>query len=434
MNRVFFFLSTLLVTLAACSAIPTTGPSGDQVIADSHGPGYPRFDIVRIDDRVLGTLAAQPTIPFHSRFPKYTPPPELPIEVGDVVSVVIWEAAGNGLFGRSLSATTATGSELVDRLRAAGVALPVGPISSGQLSSTLARLRNTAEGQSTLQSLQPTGRSGTSIPDQQVGPDGAITIPYAGRIPVVGLTPTAVGHLIARRLAQKAIEPQLLVVVKSSDVNSVAVSGDLIKGARVTLSEGGTTLMQAIAAAGGTTAPVHDTYVELSRDGITAVIPLAALVADPDEDIFARPGDVITVERKPRVVSVFGATTINRAVTFDRENVSLIEALGRAGGLLDQNADPRAIFLMRYEPARLVKALGEPPVPGAPPGVEPVAYQLDLYNAKSYALAKRFLLHDNDVIYVANAKIMPVQKVFTVFENLTAPAISGYLTCRSIKC
>src|SRR5207253_1945269 len=37
------------------------------------------------------------------RFKKYIPPPEVKIAVGDVVSVIIWEAAANGLFGNSLA-------------------------------------------------------------------------------------------------------------------------------------------------------------------------------------------------------------------------------------------------------------------------------------------------------------------------------------------
>ena len=82
-------------------------------------------------------------------------------------------------------------------------------------------------------------------------------------------------------------------------------------GARVSLSPGGDRLLQVIAAAGGAKAPVHETFVRLSRDGVTATIPLEQLVADPAEDIYAQPGDVLTLVRVPQTFSVFGATGRN---------------------------------------------------------------------------------------------------------------------------
>ena len=61
------------------------------------------FNVVKIDDAVAGVLAARPRPAFRERFKEYLPPPELKIAVGDTVSVVIWEAAANGLFGNSLT-------------------------------------------------------------------------------------------------------------------------------------------------------------------------------------------------------------------------------------------------------------------------------------------------------------------------------------------
>src|SRR5581483_8742439 len=60
------------------------------------------FNVVKIDDAVVGVLAAPPRPAFRERFKEYLPPPELKIAVGDTVSVVIWEAGPNGLFGNSL--------------------------------------------------------------------------------------------------------------------------------------------------------------------------------------------------------------------------------------------------------------------------------------------------------------------------------------------
>src|SRR5262249_50765012 len=85
-----------------------------------------------------------------------------------------------------------------------------------------------------------------------------------------------------------------------------------VGGARVPLSAGGDRLLQVIAAAGGAKAPPHDTFVRLSRDGVTATLPLATLVDHPEQDIYARPGDVLTLGRRPATLRVFGAARAER--------------------------------------------------------------------------------------------------------------------------
>jgi polysaccharide export outer membrane protein len=285
-----------------------------------------------------------------------------------------------------------------------------------------------------LKTAVESGRPGTRIPDQQVASDGAISIPYAGRIAAADRTPSQVQHTIEKRLGPKALDPQALVIVKRSAANSVSVAGEVIGGARVPLSPGGDRLLQVIAAAGGAKAPVHDTFVQLSRDGVTAIVPLATLVADPGQDIFAEPGDVLTLVRRPQTFSVFGATGKNAAITFTSDRLSLTEALAKAGGLLDERADPRAVFLFRYEPVSLVQALGQPIATGARDGLSPVVYRLDLQEARSYLLARRFPMHDKDIIFVANAEIVPIYYFFQALQQVTGPVASGLIICNYTKC
>ncbi len=418
--------------LAGCSGLPSAGPLEDQLIAQGNGGG--RVDVVNVDDRVLATLLAQPQAPFAARFKKYTPPPRLPIAIGDNLSVVIWESSANGLFGRSLERPRPSDAEILTRLGAGGEAFLKEANTPGGLTALITRLESTAAGRALAQSFDPTGRTGTQIPDQPVGPDGAISIPYGGRIPVAGRTATDTQHLIEQRLSGKALDPQALVIVKQSLANSVTVSGEVIAGARVPLASGGVRLLQVIAAAGGAQAPVHDTYVRLSRDGITATVPMSTLVEQPDENIFARPGDLLTLVRKPKVLSVFGATGKNSAVVFDSDRLTLSEALGKSGGLLDDRAAASAVFLLRYEPPTIAKALGAPIVPAAHDGGSPIAYRIDLGDAKSYQLAQRFPVRDKDIIYVANAKSEPVRKFFQMLQTITGPIITGFLVCAQAKC
>jgi polysaccharide export outer membrane protein len=508
--------------LAGCSWLPRAGPTGREVAAQAATGDKVSFDLVKVDDAVIKVLRAQGEPGFPERFKKYIPPPAFKIAVGDTVSVIIWEAAANGLFGESLAewsvpsgvasqlfgtATTGAGtllgtgesvtafsSDTVLRLLGlqvpgdqtgisaapggaqdaptGGAAQGLAPSEAAQGLAALAgrglggaptltqdrpqtaplgaapgaapstlplnalttptmTSRNVEE---LLQQAASAGRPGTRVPDQQVGSDGAISIPYAGRIAAAGRTPAEVERTIEQRLGPKALEPHALVVIRRSIANSVAVAGDAVKGGRVPLSPGGDRLLQVIAAAGGANAPPHQTFVELSRGGITATVPLAILVDHPDQDIFAEPGDVLTVIRRPQTFSAFGASGKNTAITFDNEKLSLAEALAKAGGLLDDRADPQAVFLLRYEPVGVVKALGQPIATAAPAGVSPVVYRLDLRDAKSYPLAQEFPVRDKDIIFVANAELAGVYKGFETLSNLTGPIFTGLLTCQSTKC
>lgn len=423
----------VLLLLGACSTIPSTGPLRHQLEDQAGDDGHREFDLVNIDDRIVDTLAAEPGPPFHERFKKYTPPPELPMAVGDVVSVTIWESTEDGLYGRSLNAAPADPGELISKLRTAGIPVPKGPLTPTMRAAIFRELNKSAQGQLLLQSLQPTGRTGARLPEQVVGIDGGISIPYGGRIHAAGKTPSAVQKDIVDALAGKAVDPQVLVVVRDSERNAVTVAGELAHGARVPLATGGMRLLAVIAAAGGAHAPIRDTYVELSRGGVTATIPMAMLVAEPSENIFAEPGDVVTLVRRTKVVSVFGATGKNTAITFDADRMYLNEVLAKGGGLDDSNADPRAVYLLRYENGPVARAIGAPD-PGNRP--VPVAYRLDLANIASYHLARRFPVRDKDIVYVADAEVTPLEKVLNVFSNITAPVTSAYILCTSgeVKC
>jgi polysaccharide biosynthesis/export protein len=363
--------------VAGCSSLPTAGPTASDVKHQEIKDSEIRFDLVDIDDNVVAALLASPGENFHTRFKKYGRPPQPRIGVGDSVVISIWEAAGGGLFGASATDHVSAGSRSV------------------------------------------------TIPEQMVGQDGGISVPFADRVPVAGRLPVEVQKTVERRLAEKAIEPQAIVTITRSVTNSATVTGEVIAGARVPLSLKGDRLLDLIAAAGGAKTPLYETFVRLSRDGITATIPMEMLVSDPAENIYAYPGDVLTLVRLPQSFTVFGATGANAQVNFTAERMTLVEALAKAGGLQDLRADPAGVFLFRFEPPAIVKTLGRPQLGTGPDGFSPMVYRLDLSDAKSYFLAQRFPIRDKDIIYVANADLNELQKFFSLLNTLTGPVITG---------
>src|SRR5215472_13723368 len=111
-------------------------------------------------------------------------------------------------------------------------------------------------------------------PDPKIGIGDTISVPFADRISVAGKSPLEVQQTIERRLADKAIEPQVIVVITKSVTNTATVSGEVVNGARVPLSLNGNRLLDLIALAGGAKSPVYETFVRLTRDGVTVTIPM----------------------------------------------------------------------------------------------------------------------------------------------------------------
>jgi polysaccharide biosynthesis/export protein len=363
--------------LSGCGYLPTSGPTTGQVIDQGVQENQVRYDVVDVNANVVAALLAQPAESFNRRFGKNGKPPPPTIGIGDTVSVSIWEAAGGGLFGAS----------------------PTDHVSAGSRNVT--------------------------IPEQVVARDGAISVPFAGRVPVAGRSTVEVQRTIEQRLAEKAIEPQVIVTIMKSVTNAATVSGEVVNGARVPLSVNGDRLLDLIALAGGAKSPVYDTFVRLSRNGATATIPMERLVSDPQENIYALPGDVLTLVRVPQTFSVLGATGQNAQLTFNAERITLVEALAKAGGLQDLRSDPAGVFLFRFEPPAVVAAINAPQLGVGLERSSPVVYRLDMSDANAYFLAQRFPVEDKDIIYVANAKLNELQKFFTLLNTLTGPVITG---------
>ena len=371
--------------VAGCSSLPHAGPTVRDIKGQEFEDNQVRFALVDIDDNVVAVQTAAPPESFSARFKKYGRPPQPKIGVGDTVVVSIWEAAGGGLFGASPTESISPGSRNV------------------------------------------------TIPEQIVGRDGMITVPFAGQVPAAGRTPFEVQRTIEQRLGEKAIEPQAIVTVAKSLSNSVTVAGEVVNGARIPLSVKGDRLLDVIAAAGGAKSPVYETFVRLSRGGITATVPMERLVSNPAENIYAQADDVLTLVRLPQSFTAFGATGTNALIPFTAERMTLAEALAKAGGLQDQRSDPAGVFLFRYEPAPMVQSLGRPVLATGPDTQTPVVYRLDLRNAKSFFFAQRFPIEDKDVIYVANADLNELQKFFTLINTLTGPIISGVVVSNAVK-
>jgi len=365
-----------LVAVGGCETIPSAGPTAEDITAASRPlkNGETRFALVDVNPAIVSAMENWTVVSLRGSFGQQRPAVVQGIGVGDVVQIVVWEAAAGGLFSAPAS----------DR-------------------------------------LSPGSRSAV-IPEQAVGRDGAVTVPYAGRIRVVGRTPEEVEQEVVNKLANKAVEPQALVTVTKNVANTVTVIGEVTLGARVPLTSRGDRILDVIAQAGGTKAPAYETFLTLMRDGRSVRVPLQAILSDPAENVFVRPGDVISVAREPQSFTSAGATGKNSVVPFEAVGITLEQAIAHSGGLSDQRADPAGVFVIRFERPLDYDKLGlSRPQPGDFPQV-PVIYRINMRDPGGFFLARRFPIRNKDILFVSNAPVADLQKVMGIVWGFVGAA------------
>lgn len=372
-------ICVLVLALGGCAALPSAGPTTSEVIANESEPsGIGGYVVVDIDPHVVQVLARRPKPSLYGMFKDGGKAPDVRIGIGDAVTVTIWEAGPGGLFSvASLDKTSMSGSRTA------------------------------------------------TLPEQEVSQNGTIRVPYAGRIKVAGLQPAEVEAQIVRDLRNKAIEPQAVVTISKKRSTAVTVTGEVTNGMLIPVSVRGDRILDVIASAGGIRAAGHESAVRLTRGSSTATVPFDTLLADSRENVYVRPGDVLTVVREVRRFTAFGGTGRNELVHFDGASMSLEQAIAKAGGLLDFRADPTGVFLLRFEPANLVAELLVGRANHFDSPYVPVVYRLNLRDAGSYFLARRFPMHDKDILYVANAPLTEVQKALAIIGTVTGPVVAG---------
>jgi polysaccharide export outer membrane protein len=384
--RVTGALSLLAMLLSGCSTLPSSGPTGRQVVRGAEDPSAAlKFQVVNLDGAAFQKLQSIPpagrgagqiaALAREGRVDRIAP--------GDALQVNIYEV-GMTLFGNS----TQSGS--------------LGLGGSAAIPDT----------------VDPTVRS-QPVNIVTVASDGTIRLPYIGRLMVAGSTAYDVQRMIEQGLSGKSQSPQALVTVVNSPGNSVYLLGDVTRSGRMPLTAARERLLDAVATAGGSKAPSADTVVRLNRGGESAEMRLGDIRAGSGDDLALLPGDRIELIVEPRSFSAFGATPKVSQVPFEAPSVSLAEALARVGGPNDAQADPRSVFLFRYDAAAI--AAGEPPL----------IYRLNLMEPESYIIAQNFPMRDKDLIYIANAASGPVSKFVAILNQLFAPLLTARVLTRN---
>lgn len=273
---------------------------------------------------------------------------------------------------------------------------------------------------------EPGTRSGNfiNLPTQQVDASGSITVPFAGTVKVAGMSPQAVSKALVSRLGDRALEPQVVVTITDRRANAVSVTGDVNTSARFVLDPGGERLLGALARAGGPKYPPYESVVTLQRGGTTEQSLVSDIVRDPSQNVPLAGNDTILVSHEPRYFLALGALgpgqylgLVNRRLAFEDSKLSLADAIAKVGGLSDDRANARAVFIYRYEKRERLRNMGVVTSAeagaisaGTLPAVVPTIYYLDLIEPSGYFYAGQFPMRTEDLIYVSNSPSTDLSK------------------------
>jgi polysaccharide export outer membrane protein len=361
------------VLLAGCAQFGASGPDSRSINrAEAHDP---RIRIVDVSEPVTRSILASQDDETFARIFGDTAPRLGVISAGDVLDVSIWEAPPAVLFTSGSSIAPAVGT--------------------------------------------PSVGSGSNFPGQMVDADGGITVPFAGRVRAVGRTPNEVAREIEDRLARMAHQPQAIVRISQNQGADVTIVGDVASSRRLPLTTRNERLLDALAGAGGVRQPVDKVMIQITRGDTVAARPLGAIIRDRSENITLAPNDIITALYQPYSFQALGALNANAEIPIEGTGTSLAQAVARVGGLADNRANIKGVFIFRFEdPASLPPDL-RAGAPLTPEGKVPVIYRVDMADPATFFVMQSFPMRDKDILYVSNAPAADLQKFVGLISQLT---------------
>jgi polysaccharide biosynthesis/export protein len=368
----------LFPLLGACSHwLPASGPSTIKMNQAAE-PDTSIIQLVDITPTVTQRLSlSQKKQSFAESFSERRVNTYL-VNPGDIIEVSIWEASPAMLFGVAPAAAAFSAS-------------------SGSKASTL--------------------------PEQMVGAEGYINVPFAGRIKVAGKNLQKIETDIVNALQGKANYPQVIVRMTRNTTSNVTVVGEVTQSTLLPITPRGERLLDAIAAAGGVKQPVNKITLQLSRGQVVRDIALEKVIQDPKQNIRLYPGDVVTAYYQPLSFTALGATGKNDEINFEAQGVTLAQAIARVGGLQDTRANASGVYVFRFESREAVGAGVTHKVANSE-GKLPIVYRLDMSDPTAFFVAQNFEIRNKDVLYVANASSVELQKFLNILISVIYPIVN----------
>ena len=186
------------------------------------------------------------------------------------------------------------------------------------------------------------------VPQVTVPPDGAITVPLLGRLPVMGKTTEQVARTLTTRWTEYVNDPSVTVTLTQKRRQSIQFYGHVVHPQAVDYRPN-LHLMAALAQVGGVADDgdrerVTVTHSDGSKQSVDLTDPETA--AGTERDLLLAPDDVVYVPERHVQVSVLGEVVKPGSYTYT-DKMTVLDALKDADNIVPDTADLSHATLQR---------------------------------------------------------------------------------------
>jgi polysaccharide export outer membrane protein len=270
------------------------------------------------------------------------------------------------------------------------------------------------------------GAGATVLGPTRIDPTGRLFVPFVGPVRAAGATLGDLRERIRAALEAVTVGPQVDVRLVEPRSRAITVQGAVQRPGPYVLDRGAARLAPLLALAGGSTLRPEQTEVVIRRGDVSGSETLRDVYADPALDVALAPQDTLFLNPIRERFIVLGAASVQGEIPFPTRPLDLLGAIGAARGLDDFSADPTGVFVFRWESPEIADRLAPGPLPeGMPEGPgRPIVYRLDLTEPESLFVARSFQMRDGDAIFATNAPLTELRKLISLFQTSLVPVTS----------
>jgi polysaccharide export outer membrane protein len=121
------------------------------------------------------------------------------------------------------------------------------------------------------------------------------------------------------------------------------------------------------------------------------------------------------------------------SLQFDESQLYLNQALAKVGGLNDDRANAKGVFVYRREPVQEVRRFVANARAMHADGTVNVIYQIDLKDPSGFFILKSFKVNNGDLVYIANSSLAEIRKFSTLISTTVSPVVQGAAVASNVS-
>ncbi|WP_370046915.1 MULTISPECIES: polysaccharide biosynthesis/export family protein [Salipiger] len=356
MPRPHIILAVLLALVAAaCSQLPR-GAALQAEIVSEYNVENPTFQALRVTRSNLPMIASWPRTGWKNDYPwpgTSQGANSSVIQTGDKLNIVIWDSQENSL------------------------------------------LTGAAEKSASLNGVE-------------VGPNGAVFVPYVDEVFVRGLSPQSARARIQEKLIQIAPSAQVQLSLQQGRSNSVELVGGVNSPGAYPMPSRNYKILGLIADGGGVSPGLNNPRVRLLRSGTTYETSIEDLLENGTRNTLLMPGDTVIIEEDRKTFSAIGASGVEALIDFPKDDLSAIESVALVGGLADSRADPQGVLILREYDVHQLRS------DGSAPSMQQVVFAFDLTSTDGLFAARKFQVNPGDTVLATEAPLSQARTLFSL--------------------